>query len=150
MSAYLRKTLCEQCGKACDSRCSWSSELEPVPGWVADYAPVKVSYSSGSKTKDVDSYIVYSCPEYENDHGQVGTADVDPQGLIALLEAVLELAREDYIDFPGQRKGIEKWIRDDNNWFPDPDGAIKSLRTAATQADKEWAERRKKRMEEML
>ena len=142
MSAYQRKTLCEQCGKACDSRCSFSSDLEPVEGWTADYAPVKVTYSSGNQIKYVDSYIVYYCPEYENDHGQVGTSDIDPNGMVSLLEAVLELTRQDYIDFPRQRQSIEKWILDDNAWFPDPEGAVASLRNASKLADKARLRRR--------
>ena len=139
---YKHNTKCLQCGKACDSRCSWSAELEPVDGWDAEYMPVKVTYSQGDRIHYVDSYIVHACPEYDNDHGQVGTRDIDPNGLISLLEAVLDLTRQDYIDFPEQRKKLEKWILDDNAWFPDPEGAIASLRNASNLADKARLRRR--------
>lgn len=60
-------TLCWGCEKA-GGKCSWSKKFEPVEGWVA--IPTKVLVGRGSKATGrkriyIDSYDVYSCPEYE-------------------------------------------------------------------------------------
>lgn len=55
--------LCWTCKKACGG-CSWSSRFEPVPGWTA--VAVAMRYRDG-KTRDVDTYSITACPEYEED-----------------------------------------------------------------------------------
>lgn len=49
----MTEQLCWSCSKAC-GKCSWSSALIPVEGWVAEKA-------SG------DTYSITSCPEYVYD-----------------------------------------------------------------------------------
>ena len=54
-------TLCWECANA-TGNCSWSEDLIPVEGWVAEYS---------TKTKE-DSYRVIACPEFVRDSYQNG------------------------------------------------------------------------------
>lgn len=59
---------CWSCAKACGG-CRWSAKFEPVPGWDAEESTIK--YNDGTpkapKIRNVRSYIIKSCPEYEHD-----------------------------------------------------------------------------------
>ena len=57
--------LCWTCKNACNSGCSWSRELKPVEGWIAERCDLNM-WHFGNGT----SYRVYSCPEYVNDQGE--------------------------------------------------------------------------------
>lgn len=60
-------TICWNCEKAC-GRCSWSRSFDPVKGWEARPTKVLVlnTTQDGERTKVyVDSFDVYSCPEFE-------------------------------------------------------------------------------------
>lgn len=66
---YCKKhpTLCWDCENAC-GRCSWSRKFIPVDGW--DAIPTKVlvwnTTQDGERIRVyVDSFDVYSCPEFE-------------------------------------------------------------------------------------
>ena len=67
---YLKRcppTLCWDCAKACGG-CSWSAELKPVEGWVAEETKVATKAD-----KFLESCRVVSCPEFQRDswwHGQ--------------------------------------------------------------------------------
>ena len=66
-----KKTLCWSCKKALGD-CSWSKGdedtreilFQAVDGWVAEKTSL-LAYSRGGKPKHVASYIVESCPQYE-------------------------------------------------------------------------------------
>ena len=66
-----KKTICWSCKKALGD-CSWSKcdedtgeiLFQPVDGWVAEKTSL-LAYSRGGKPKHVASYIVESCPQYE-------------------------------------------------------------------------------------
>ncbi|MCI7428540.1 MAG: hypothetical protein MSS83_05485 [Methanobrevibacter sp.] len=67
----MKKSLCWSC-KNCYSGCSWSKNFEPVEGW--DATP---------QTFDrYDSFLVRSCPLYEND----GFIKVYIKDLIKMLD----------------------------------------------------------------
>ena len=52
---------CWTCTKAC-GECSWSRNLTPVKGWVAE----KVPFKTGLVDKSNDyTYKILECPEYE-------------------------------------------------------------------------------------
>lgn len=57
MSNGMRPTLCWDCAKATGG-CDWSSSQQPIVGWEA----IKTH-----KKNEFDSYLVYSCPEFERD-----------------------------------------------------------------------------------
>ena len=64
-----RATICWSCAKACGD-CSWSDHWQhkPVDGWVAVPTVLKGNYEM------CNSYIVYACPEFEQDsmdNGQI-------------------------------------------------------------------------------
>ena len=66
-----KKTLCWSCKKAIGN-CSWSKcdkdtweiLFQPVDGWVAEKTSL-LMHSNGGKPRHVTSYIVESCPQYE-------------------------------------------------------------------------------------
>lgn len=53
--------ICWRCAKACGG-CSWSADLTPVPGWIAE----KRSYPVEKGMKET-SYIIRYCPEFEKE-----------------------------------------------------------------------------------
>lgn len=54
-------TLCWECQKATGT-CSWSKNLTPVKGWIADGGKMAMG------DRLVDSYFVHECPEFEKDN----------------------------------------------------------------------------------
>ena len=66
-----KQTICWSCKKALGD-CSWSKcdedtgeiLFQPVDGWVAEKTSL-LAYIRGGKPKHVASYIVESCPQYE-------------------------------------------------------------------------------------
>lgn len=62
-------TLCWKCAKAC-GRCAWSQKkAKPVKGWKAKKTKVGMEHG-----REIVSYIVRECPEYEpdgRDHSKV-------------------------------------------------------------------------------
>ena len=58
-----RATLCWMCKNACGF-CSWSKEFKPVEGWTAERNDMQVH------NRLDESYIVYECPEFEQDRGK--------------------------------------------------------------------------------
>jgi len=84
-------TLCYERRKACKEKyCSWVRDFTPVEGWEAEYNEKK------------DSYRVISCPEFERGRGL--PKDLDTEGCMRLLEAAMELMRDDYIHGRGLRE----------------------------------------------
>jgi hypothetical protein len=55
------ETICWVCKNATGG-CSWSARLEPVKGWKAKEAPIRLTRKG--YTKYTDSYVVLECPEY--------------------------------------------------------------------------------------
>ena len=56
-----KDTLCWHCKKAC-GKCSWSDgTFTPVKNWKAK--PTLIPYQD----KNLSSYLVHSCPEFEDD-----------------------------------------------------------------------------------
>lgn len=59
-------TLCLKCKKSTNDflGCPWCQKLEPVPGWVAEYKPIRVQHQKGDKAyrEYTDSYVVKECP----------------------------------------------------------------------------------------
>ena len=58
-----KETLCWTCKNAVCG-CSWSKSLTPVDGW--DAIPTKVR-GNAELDEWLDSFLVVSCPEYEED-----------------------------------------------------------------------------------
>ena len=63
--------ICVECAKACGG-CSWTAVAEdgktllwkPVDGWTA--TPVKINVrAEGGKVREIDSYHITACPEFE-------------------------------------------------------------------------------------
>ena len=86
-------TLCYSCKNSCNHGCSWSDSFTPVNGWIA------VESNAG--------YCVFKCPEfvcdiYTDEKGREKTRremhpDLDPDGVVYMLEAALRRTREDYL-----------------------------------------------------
>lgn len=60
-----KETLCWSC-KLSTGYCSWSSQLKPVNGWIAEKTIVERP-TTHSKTNIIRSYKVISCPLYIKD-----------------------------------------------------------------------------------
>lgn len=54
---YSNDQLCFSCAKACGN-CSWSSQLIPVDGWIAENTVLP---------NGIESFSISKCPEYEFD-----------------------------------------------------------------------------------
>lgn len=54
---YSNDQLCFSCAKACGN-CSWSSQLIPVDGWIAENTVLP---------NGIESFAISRCPEYEFD-----------------------------------------------------------------------------------
>ena len=119
-------SICWNCENACTKRCSWADEFIPVDGWEAEYC------------EKYGSYSVKSCPLFTSERVDPGL--FDERGMMDLMVAALEVARDDYIESPRLRPDIEKWIRTKGAklcTFGDPEGVIKKLRRETKLKDEE-------------
>lgn len=80
---------CWSCAKACGG-CAWSAKFEPVPGWDAKESTIK--YNDGTpktpKIRNVRSYIIKSCPEYEPDGKASAVKDIPSDVMLEALKAI--------------------------------------------------------------
>jgi hypothetical protein len=68
-----KANICFDCKKACGG-CSWSAvdpvtrklRFEPVPGWTAKKVWLQ-SWHHGSRSREVETYHITACPEFEPD-----------------------------------------------------------------------------------
>ena len=90
---------CVSCTKACTKQCSRSKFFIPVNRWCA--------------IKSNHGYFVIDCPKYEYDGDKtIRAEDMDTEGMLALIEAFLELVKDDYIhSTTGGRRSIERDLR---------------------------------------
>ena len=64
MKPYMAKkhdTICWECKKN-GGMCSWSRSFTPVEGWIA--TPTVLQGGYGAKNPIINSFDVYSCPEF--------------------------------------------------------------------------------------
>lgn len=123
-------TLCILCAKAC-GKCSWSDDLEPVPGWEAKPTWIKMT-----TTTCLPSFFVYTCPEFYPGRGKTAPDKLSDGGCVALMQAVLAKSREDYVlGSEEDRQAVERWLGK-SQWITDPGSAINELRDAAREHDK--------------
>lgn len=121
-----KETKCIYCAKATNSGCSWSADYDPVPGWKAK--------------RTLNSFAVQECPEYVSDrHMNHDPEKLDTEGCIELLESMMKLMKEDYMDLPDARRQIEAFIRNPSVrklfFFCEPADLIKLLRKEAAVRD---------------
>ena len=90
-------TLCWECKNACDRGCCWSDHFEPVPGWEAEY---------DTNSNCIDSYVVFSCPEFVRETPENKNRDLDSEGCMLMVERLLEITRDDYIK---SKDGGKSW-----------------------------------------
>lgn len=57
-----KATLCWDCEKSYKKTCAWSKNFQPVEGWNA----------IETHNKEMDSYVVLSCPEFMRDSYKAG------------------------------------------------------------------------------
>ena len=97
-SGPIRETRCIHCANATNRGCSWSDTFDPVDGWKA--------------TRTLNSFVVHECPEYVSDRYMCRDPEgLDTEGCINLVEAIMRLMKEDYMDMPEARRQIEAFIR---------------------------------------
>lgn len=70
----MEHTICWDCKKA-TGRCSWSEKLEPVKGWNAE-PTVRHEFHE----REMRSFLVRACPEFEADARGGGTEWIDKDG----------------------------------------------------------------------
>ena len=127
------RTICWECEKTCGG-CSWSREFKPVDGWEA----VETTDCTGDK-----SFLVRKCPEFvrENREKRRDAQAMDTDGCMALIEKMLDVARDDYIcgDEDTQHQ-IERFIRGKGaskiHMISEPDQVIRKLRIEADEHKK--------------
>lgn len=83
-------TICWDCEK-CGGGCSWSHDLIPVKGWKAE-----TDYTLFHGKRD-NSYTVLECPEYEKRHSKITASDIDDEGAVNVMLAIVKRANKDYI-----------------------------------------------------
>ena len=132
-------TLCLYCGNACNSGCTWSAFAQPVDGWTAQ------------KTRM--GWLVIQCPEFVDDTKyKSNPQNIDNDGAMKLLEAMMRQMREDYVYGRGpykkpadNRRAIEKFLLGDRGkkmlQLQDPEEVIKQLRTLASRHDTQMMRR---------
>ena len=97
-----RPTLCWKCRNAvptATSGCSWSRDLVPVPGWVAEKHQQK---SNGSI---YEAYCVTSCPLFQKDGKNSADSCKDDTGRIRIAEHILRGQMNRY------RTALERYAR---------------------------------------
>jgi len=113
------ESLCAFCGNACNNGCSWSEDFVPVEGWEA--------------VINKNGYFVESCPEYCSDKWMHEDSNqLDTEGCLRLMEALIRTVRDDYIYMPRARPSIERFIKNPQYsnlfFFADPDEIIAQFR----------------------
>lgn len=83
-------TICWDCEKNGGS-CSWSHDLTPVKGWKAEK-----DYTLFCGKRD-NSYTVLECPEYEKRNSKIKASDIDDEGAVNVILAMVKRANKDYI-----------------------------------------------------
>ena len=78
-------TICWDCEK-CGGGCSWSHDLIPVNGWEVDEDYILE-----------DSYIVKECPLFEKRNSKIKSSDIDDEGAVNVILAIVKRANKDYI-----------------------------------------------------
>lgn len=135
-------SICWDCANACRKGCSWSESFTPVDGWEAEHIV--------DEEKNWDSYRVISCPLFVHDTPENRIRDLNTEGCIRLLEQLMKITREDYIntsklgtdESSKLHKEIERWIRGKGasrlHMIADPEKVIRELKKA------ELAEKKRK------
>ena len=91
-------TLCILCQHSCRGGCSWSEDLKPVNGWIAE--------------ANRQGYRVISCPLYIKETAEtILPSDIDTDGMLLLLEAAAKQMREDYITGHGKYEADKKNVK---------------------------------------
>lgn len=151
-------SLCNGCERSFRGECPWHKRFEPVPGWKAE--PCR--HAAGAVF--IDSFEVKECPLFQSSFEPVkivkriveakikGTKqkvhekivyvrrwpirakDLDDEGCIQLMTAVVERARIEYICYPRERAQITKWLKS-SAWFTNPEYVIKQLKDQARIVD---------------
>lgn len=127
-----KATLCFSCSKSCVNGCSWAESFTPVEGWTAE---PHVSAAG------VASFTVSACPEFVKEPEEGRIRELDTDGCLALVERLLELTRQDYIEgTTHERERIEKFIRGHGaarlHRIEDPEAVIAHLSKEAAEYDK--------------
>lgn len=168
-----RTSLCANCERATRGHCPWAQEGKPVKGWTAEKTVIR-DYRFGG---GVESYKVTECPGYVptwvtvklvKRNGRYKYVAIrkclnqpdtwDEDGVVNLLSAMMDAAREDYILIPRERKHITEWVRE-LKFLDNPDAVLEDWRGMARiydlhpekkqqllmgLSDEEWAERQEK------
>ena len=108
-------TICDFCKNGCGG-CSWSDGLIPVTGWKAVKTTIRRDPFAVMK-----SFQVFECPEFYPGRGRIKKgSDLDDDGCLRLLKAMLKDAEDDYIlGSYHSRYMVEKWLVE-SQWFEDP------------------------------
>lgn len=83
-------SICWDCEK-CGGGCSWSHDLTPVEGWKT-----KEDYTLFHGQRE-ESYIVKECPLFEKRNSKIKATDVDDEGAVNVILAIVKRANKDYI-----------------------------------------------------
>lgn len=79
-----KPTLCWECAKSDRGACSWSSDYEPVPGWVATF------------DARLESYHVDACPEFVHDATNWEPDELPDEAVRDLCVAIVGSVLDDY------------------------------------------------------
>lgn len=100
----MHESLCWSCANAVPSQhtgCTWSLDLEPVEGWVAE--DVTHKYIARMNDRDIEAdkrtYNVYECPQFRSDCKATDRqTSISKKGLAKLGVAIIKRACDDLTD----------------------------------------------------
>lgn len=144
------KTICDNCERATRGRCPWAQEGKPYPGWTATETSIKMNHD-----ESVKSYIITKCPGYVATWEKIRIitkkgkkkdllvrrikqkpAMWQDEGVVALTNAIVKSAREEYILFKSHRAQISHWVRS-AKYIENPEKALDDWAEAAQIYDKD-------------
>lgn len=144
------ETLCGRCERATRGKCPWAQKGKPYPGWTATKTVLGVQ-----KESLADSYLVTDCPGFVatweevriiNRRGKAKDllvrqikqkpAEWQDEGVIALTNAMVKNAREEYILYKSHRANVSEWVRS-AKYIDNPEKALADWSAAAKEFDKD-------------
>lgn len=96
-----KKTLCWNCRRSCQEKCSWAENGTPVDGWTA---------TPTIRDGGLSGYAVEKCPLFDPRPLDRDPKALDSDGCVRLLEKMMQLVKADYIYTKAERERIEKWL----------------------------------------
>lgn len=129
------RTICWDCSNACGA-CSWSKDFTPVEGWEIE----EIMHKDGT-----GGCAVIKCPQFVKEDRENRKLDLDEQGCLRMVERLMEITREDYMDGETKTEAeIERFLRGHGaarvHRLENPEAVIRMLKKAKIEYRKKRAQ----------